>query len=107
MSEKIPENVVAHLQECSAMVGRYEDEAFNQNVWWNLEDFKSPIEQLFYTAICTIRRLSGNAVHGKRDSRKPFLGGKRGNGLSLESKSRKLHGINRRLQGLKLWLEIG
>ena len=55
----VPENVNAFVEECSSIVGNYEQELFYMSAMSGIEDRTSPIEQLFESAILALTQIIG------------------------------------------------
>lgn len=57
----IPENVLAFIDKCSVSIGECEREASNIRMWCECsDDIKSPIEQLLFCALYTIKLLNSS-----------------------------------------------
>lgn len=58
--KKIAANVMAKLDECSAIVGKFSDDSFHSNTWSFFIDneVNSPIEQILYSALETVREIN-------------------------------------------------
>ena len=58
---KIPQNVLDYISRTSDVVGRYESERFNQDVWCFIHErgIESPIEQRLYIALRANQRILG------------------------------------------------
>jgi len=57
---EIPPNVMKVLDGCSAQIGKKQEDSFSQDVFSEIMDLgiESPIEQLLYIALCTVRDLN-------------------------------------------------
>lgn len=57
---KLQDNVVKFINKCAREVGKFEEEAFDRDMFCECLDQKmeSPIEQILYVALNTIRRLN-------------------------------------------------
>jgi len=59
MDYKIPKNVNDFMTKCSKEIGKYEAENFGRRIWEWCDNFtESPIEQILYCALETIRRVN-------------------------------------------------
>src|SRR3990167_1237647 len=59
-NNNIPQDVIGFMDKCSGVVGRFEDEMFNQGLFNEINEnqIDSPIEQILFCAFMTLLRIN-------------------------------------------------
>lgn len=60
MNKKLVDNVLSFINECSKEIGRFAEQDWNIDLWNECQEMgmESPIEQILYCALKTVRKLN-------------------------------------------------